>query len=189
MIEKESFICRFCGKIGFIGKKAKGYRGDVYYTNKNERCKICKSKFINDYDFLSWKQKGLTSGKKLNKRLRQIYKLTGRSSNNLGLFFDRDLLDLYRDQDFSKDYSDRFIKKKIKEKKDHYKPPTEEQIKKDKKDQLKNTFLEIGNIFMFFIYLLGIVFFWSLFAINPLAGFFFLLVVGSWYLVIKGDIF
>ena len=49
MIEKESFICRFCGKIGFIGKKAKGYRGDVYYTNKNERCKICKSKFINDY--------------------------------------------------------------------------------------------------------------------------------------------
>ena len=188
MEEKESFICRFCGKIGFICKKVKSRRGDIYFTNKNQRCKICKNKFINDFDFLSWKKSGLTSGNVLNKRLRQLYKLTGKSSNNLSLFSTVDLHQLYIEQDFFKDYSDKYIKKAIKQKKEYYKPPTKEQIKKNKKERFKNTFLEVGNIFMFFLCIIGVAVFWALFAISPFAGLFFLLVVGSWYLVIKGDI-
>jgi hypothetical protein len=162
MKDKESFICRFCGKIGFVGKKAKDLRGGTYFTNKNERCKICKNKFINDWDFSSWKQKGLTSGNQLNNRLKQIYKLT--STRNYPLYYFLDIHELYIEQDFNKDYSDKFIKKIIKEKKEYYKPKKVSQNPEGILDKTVNTVgkgfsLIPDSIFGVGVYILIILFF------------------------------
>ena len=160
MEKKESLICRCCGKIGFISKKAKDLAGETYYTRKNTRCKICKNKFIDDYDFYYWKRRNLTSGNQLNKRLKQIYKLT---SSTKVLFFIQDIHELYIDQDFSKDYSDKFIKKKIKIKKEYFKPKkvsqkTEGIFDKTTKSVGKSFSLIPDSIFGFGLYVLIILF-------------------------------
>ena len=135
MKEKKTLICRFCEKNGFIAKKAKSFRGETYYTNKNKLCKICKNVFIDDYDFAYWKRKNLTSGNQLNKRLKQIYKLRG----NFTLFSTQYIHELYIEQDFFKDYSDEFIKKKIKKEKDYFKPKKVSQISEGLLDKTANT--------------------------------------------------
>ena len=160
MKDKESFICRFCGKIGFVGKKAKDLRGGTYFTNQNERCKICKNVFIDDYDFAYWKRKNLTSGNQLNKRLKQIYKLRG----NITLFSTQYIHELYIEQDFFKDYRDEFIKKIIKEKKEYYKPKKVSQNPEGILDKTVNTVgkgfsLIPDSIFGVGVYILIILFF------------------------------
>ena len=135
MKEKKTLICRFCKKKGFIAKKAKNFRGETYYTNKNKLCKICKNVFIDDYDFTYWKRKNLTSGNQLNKRLKQIYKLRG----NFTLFSIQHIHELYIEQDFFKDYSDEFIKKKIKKEKDYFKPKKVSQNSEGLLDKTTNT--------------------------------------------------
>ena len=114
----KKLICRFCGEDGFLGKKEKNYGGETYYTNKNELCDNCKNIFIDDYDFSYWKKKNLIVGNQLNKRLKQIYKQIG----NFSLLTIQDIHELYLCQKFSKDYSDEFIKKRIDEKKNYFKP-------------------------------------------------------------------
>jgi hypothetical protein len=164
MEEKESFICRFCGEIGFIGKwaKSKYARVQKYYTNKNERCKICKNIFINDYDFSYWKQKSLTSDNQLNERLKQIYKLT--STRKLPLFFTEEIYRLYNEQDYFKDYSDEYIKKKIRESRELFKP---KKVSKDTKGIFDKTDITVykgfslipDSIFGVGLYVLIILFF------------------------------
>jgi hypothetical protein len=134
---KKTLICRFCEKNGFIAKKAKDLSGETYYTNKNKLCKICKNIFIDDYNFSYWKQKSLTSGNQLNERLKQIYKLT--SKRNYPLFFIQDIHELYIEQDYFKDYSDEFIKKKIKKEKNSLKPKKVSQNSEGLLDKTANT--------------------------------------------------
>ena len=183
MTEKESFICRFCGKIGFIGKKSKvkDLRGEIYYINKNQRCKNCKSKFIDDAGFEYWEEMGLTSGNQLNKRFKQIYKLTGKSStNDSSLFSEQDLHDLYIDQDAYRDYSDEYIKKIIKKKKDYYKP-TKKKEKKIKKYLNKNTISELSKVFLFILIT------FPFFVISPLMGISVVFIAAVWYSLLQGD--
>ncbi|WP_440928696.1 hypothetical protein [Candidatus Pelagibacter sp.] len=162
MEKKKTLICRFCGQFGFTGKKTKDLMGETYYTNKNKRCKICKNIFINDYDFSYWKQKSLTSGNQLNKRLKQIYKLT--SKKNYLLFFIQDIHELYIEQDYFKDYSDEYIKKKIKKSQELFKPKKVSQNTEGIFDKTANTVgkgfsLIPDSIFGVGLYVLIILFF------------------------------
>jgi len=163
-------ICKWCGKKGFKKIKEIKLSGNRTHDFMNDECLFCKGRHIDKSTWDIWKQRGWTTRHVLKKKAQKILEL------NDGSLSSKELEELFNSK--QENFRKRFKKiKKIKK------------IKRQKKNIIKNTIFDLGQILIIPLYLIGVVVFWSLFLVSPLAGAFFLIIVGSWYLVIRGDLF
>ena len=157
-----SLICKWCGKKGFKKIKEITLSGNRTHNFMNDECRYCKGRYIDKSTWEIWKKRGWTTKHVLKKKAKKILEL------NDGSLSSKEIEELFN-------YKQENFRKKLKG------------IKKEKKEIIKNTFFDLGQILLVPLYLVGVIIFWVLFLASPLAGGFFLLIVGAWYVLMRGD--